>query len=157
MLKILLTLFLIFSLTHSAMATMSEAHLLDKIIALSKDKNPDKAKEYLTPESHAVYDRLYKHDLTHLIPSKVIEVKKEQRGNYHYVWFTDDKHPTKSSILAFKNDNNLLKLDLPETFTIGFGKDWTKTLDLIEQSYLLAQQYYGEEKSKELLEALLQK
>lgn len=157
MLKLLFTIFFIFISIHPATAATKEAQLLNRLIVLAKDKNPEKAKEYLTPESHEVFDRLYKHDLTHLIPSDVIEVKREEKDEYNYVWFTDDKHPTKSSVLAFKNQNDLLKLDLPQTFTLGFGEDWPKTIDLIEQSYLLAKQYYGEEESRKLLETLLQK
>lgn len=153
--KLILLIIAICSYSNVSFAASNEANLLNRLLLLSEQSQPVKAKEYLTLSSHDVFDRLYKNDLTHLIPSKVSEIKSDQRNGYNYVWFTNDLSSNSSSILAFKNENNLLKLDLPETFLVGLGKDWENKLNLIEQSYLLAKKYYGEDKSKEILEALL--
>lgn len=142
---------------HFVYASSSEIKLVGKVIKHAQKKDPVTAKKYLTLQSHAVFDRLYQHDLTHLIPSNIEEVKKQIQAPYTYVWVAQKKNLNSTSILAFKSEDEVLKLDLPETLRVGFGKDWPKRLDLIEQSYLFIKQYYGEDQSREILEKLLVK
>ncbi len=136
-------------------AASTEIGVVERFIEQAQKKAPEAAKKYLTAQSHMVFDRLYKHDLTHLIPSNIHDVKKKIQTPYSYVWAAQKNKPQSMSILAFRKEEGVMKLDLPETLRVGFGEDWPKRLDLIEQSYLFIKQYYGEEQSRDMLEKLL--
>ncbi len=134
----------------------AQSTALKQVFQFSKNKKPAEAKSYLTPRSHELYDRIYKHNLLFLIPSSVEANKNQVKNGFHYVQFSDPAKPSKQSvIMAFQGNAAFSKLDLPETFRIGFGEDWPKKIDMIEQSYLFSKQYYGEQKSAQMVEALM--
>ncbi len=142
----------------SAYAKTNPQDVVQRLLSYSDARQPEQAKQYMTARSHALFDRLYAHDLTHLIPSDTQLVSVKEKDNFQYARFTDPKNTKKgTAILVFAEEESLLKLDLPETFRIGFGEDWLKKIEMIEASYLFTKHYYGEEKSKKILEAFLGK
>lgn len=139
-------------------ANTNPQDVVQRLLSYSDAKKPDQAKEYMTERSHALFDRLYAHDLTNLIPSDTQLVNIKENNGFQYARFADPQKPKKgTAILVFKEENSVLKLDLPETFRTGFGEDWPKKIDMIEASYLFTKQYYGEAQSKKILEAFLGK
>jgi hypothetical protein len=146
-------------LCHSAAFAASSAdNALKQIFVHSKAQEPEKAKAYLTARSHALYDRIYKHQLTFLLPQNVTVLKSEVKNGYTYKQFTDPNSSHKqNAIMAFQSENGVQKLDLPETFRTGFGEQWNQTLDIIEQAYIFMKQKYGEEKSVEMIKVLTKK
>ncbi len=153
---LLSTFCLLFMSSGFAVAVERENMALNHILAHTKDKQPDKAKAYLTSRSYDLYDRIYKHKLTFLIPSDVEATRNEVKDGFNYVQFIDPSSKSQQNIImAFQNDASIEKLDLPETLRIGLGENWEASLDMIEQSYLFARQFYGEKQSAKIAKAFL--
>lgn len=143
-------------LSAPAYALTSEENALYQLLSYAENNQAEQAKEYITKQSHPLFERLLAHDLIHLLPSEVKAVKTFQENGFHYTRFSDpSKNHNQSVVLAFIEENGLLKLDLNETFRVGFGENWPQTIDTIEQSYIFAKQYYGEEKSAMMLKTFL--
>lgn len=144
--------------TGTAQAAADEAAILNQVFSASKQEEPQVAKSYLTSGSHGLYDRIYKHKLTFLLPENVNEVRSNNKNGFKYVQFTDPvKAAGQSVIVAFQQEDGATKMDLPETFRIGFGENWQQKLDMIEQTYNYTRQYYGEAETVAMLKGLMQK
>ncbi len=156
--KLLSFLAVIIVLSGTSYANTNPQDVVQRLLSYSDAKKPEQAKEYMTERSHSLFDRLYAHDLTHLIPSDTQLVDVKEKDGFQYARFADPQKPKQgTAILVFQQENSILKLDLPETFRTGFGEDWPKKIDMIEASYLFTKQYYGEAQSKKILEAFLGK
>lgn len=154
--KLIAILSVLLCLSSTAFAQAYEANVLERLLSYAETNQPEQAKEYITIRSHDLFDRLLAHDLIALLPSGVKALSAQEKNGFRYARFSDPARTNNQSvILAFAEENKLLKLDLNETFRIGFGENWPQTIDMIEQSYIFAKQYYGEEKSAQLLKTML--
>lgn len=154
--KLIIILSFLILMPASGYAQTSEANVLDRLLSYAENNQAEQAKEYITKRSHPLFDRLLVHDLIHLLPSDVKALNTVQKNGFRYTRFSDpNKNNDQSVVLAFMEENGLLKLDLDETFRVGFGENWPQTIDMIEQSYIFAKQYYGDEKSSIMLKTLL--
>jgi hypothetical protein len=154
--RLLSIILILLTISSGAFAQQQEAGILKSIINNAAAKEPEAAKAHLTEESQTLFDRIYKYDLMHVLPSNILPLEKQTQNGYSYVKFYDTASKSGSaSILAFKPENSTTKLDLPETFRVGFGENWQQTLDMIEQTYVMGRKYYGEEKSRQLVEVII--
>ncbi len=129
--------------------------VLTNVLSYSKSQEPEKAKTHLTARSHDLYDRIYAHNLTFLLPQGIEASQSQTKNGFDYVRFIEPNASKKQSmIMTFQEEGKSKKLDLPETFRVGFGEEWPKTLDMVEQAYVFMRQQYGEEQSVEMLKTL---
>lgn len=154
----LVLLFFAAFLPANAYAQGNNGEIVQSILSLTQQNKPAEAKAYLTPRSHDLYDRIYNHDLSFLFPSTLQTGNEQVKNGFQYIEFKNpDEISNQKVFMAFDNVAGVTKLDLPETFRLGFGEDWPKTLNMIERSYLLARQYYGKEKSAQMMGTLFNK
>ncbi|PIR38631.1 MAG: hypothetical protein COV35_05580 [Alphaproteobacteria bacterium CG11_big_fil_rev_8_21_14_0_20_39_49] len=128
---------------------------LNSILQYSRQHNPEKAKQFVTSDSAGLFDRIYKHKLFFLLPQNVNTGSKYTESGFDYVEFSDPQiSKDRYATLAFKQDGDSKKLDLPETFRIAFGDSWKETLNTIESTYMLVNQMYGTKQSEKFVKSV---
>lgn len=128
---------------------------LNSILQYSREQNPQKAKQFITSDSVGLFDRIYKHKLFFLLPQNVSTGSTYTESGFDYVEFSDPQiSADKYATLAFKQDGDAKKLDLPETFRVAFGDSWPETLSTIESTYMLVNQMYGSQQSEKFVKSV---
>ena len=135
----------------------SDVHqgILTAVLTYSKAKDPVGAKLHLTPRSHTLYERMYAHNLFFLLPNNTQAVFERRDNSFDYVRFMDIGAGTAKKnqyvTMAFFDDVGVQKLDLPETFRLGFGDDWLSTVNMLNNHTYLRANITAKKKQLECL------
>lgn len=99
----------------------------------------------VTRRSLPTVERLLTYKLEGCLPEALEYTKERRNGDYIYVTIStptgDNQEMT--SELAFKQEDERWKLDVPESFRNGWGEEWAYTLDQIALLYETIQNQFG--------------
>lgn len=154
LISIILLLFM--AIPSCALASGADMQSLSRLMEATRSQGYEQAKTHVTERSFPLFDRLWKQGVPLFFPQNVTLVKEKTQGEFRYVWVRPEENPRAGTlILAFADEDGQAKLDLPETFRNGLGEDWPKTLDMLEQAYLMTRAQVGDEAALAMVQNML--
>ncbi|NBX04058.1 MAG: hypothetical protein EBR02_08400 [Alphaproteobacteria bacterium] len=94
----------------------------------------------LTPNSHALFDRVAGYDVLGCLPKKTEYISEQQAGSYTLVRAKTQLGNTPRFLkLAFTGG----KLDIPYSLRMALGESWEKQVNATEQIYLMLRAQFG--------------
>src|SRR6185369_16856367 len=103
----------------------------------------ERCHKMMTPDSYAMFDRFFSYKLMPCLPTDfTYESEQEVPGGktiVKAVMPADNKNTYRFN-LVFVGKSPNVKLDLPETFHVGFGENWKNTVNVTEQLFLMMRQ-----------------
>lgn len=152
----LLTVLFICILASGAWANDADMRSLERLMEATRSQGYAQAQTEVTERSRPLLDRLWKQGVPLFFPQNITLKKEKAAGDFRYLWVSPKENPKAGSlILAYTNEGGKAKLDLPETFRNGLGENWPKTLDMLEQGYMMAKAQVGDEAALQMLQNMM--
>lgn len=143
-------------MVSSALAGQADMDTLKRLMEATRSQGYEQARAEVTERSAPLFDRLWKQGVPLFFPENAKLKKEKAEGGFRYLWVSPADAPRAGAlILAFTDEDEKPKLDLPETFRHGLGEDWPKKLDALEQGYLMAKAQVGDEMALKMLQTML--
>jgi len=108
----------------------------------------------ITPASYEIYDKIYNYKLTPCLPTNLTFESEEQKGNKLIVK-TSFPSDTPNRVNQFRVVMIGNKIDIPQSFQLGFGEKWQDKINLAEQLYLMMRANMQDKLSCDMLTGLL--
>lgn len=151
-------------LVLAGMATALPAHAneadiksLHTLMDATRSRGYAQAEVLVTERSRPLLERFWKQGVPLFFPEKATVKKEMTKGAFRYLWVTPAENPQAGSVIvAYTDEDGRSKLDLPETFRNGLGKDWPNKLNMLEQGYLMAKAQMGEEAALKMVQGMMQ-
>ena len=119
-------------------------------------RNAPTCRTYLTTNSYALYDRFISYNLMPCLPDRGDyrthkAISKQYAKTRFRIHVGAKEYMT---TLYLKRSAKHWQLDLPYTLNKALGENWQKHITLMEQSYLLAKQYFGDKLTCDTVRAI---
>ncbi len=96
----------------------------------------------MTPDSYNIFDRFSGYNLMPCLPTDFTYSSEHTSGKETIVTvlLPEDAQTHYTFHMVFVESSGKVKLNLPETFRVGFGPDWQNKINLGEQLFLMMRQ-----------------
>ena len=134
-------------ITNAAVAKSEDAVKIAaiRIATCVESRNEAACRDNITASSISLFSRFANYDLMDCLPQSVTYLSKKPMKKSMQVRAQATTNDKKTNVrLVFQQEENVWKLDIPESLRQGIGENWESQLNATEQVYLLLKAQMGD-------------